>query len=87
MSGVEHIVVSSEDGGQRLDRWLKRKYEFIGQARIEKMCRKGELRIDSSRCKAASRIEAGQVIRIPPIPQESVLARPIENLMEFLNKG
>ncbi len=78
MSGVEHIVVSSEDGGQRLDRWLKRKYEFIGQARIEKMCRKGELRIDSSRCKAASRIEAGQVIRIPPIPQESVLARPIE---------
>ena len=78
MSGVEHIVVSSEDGGQRLDRWLKRKYEFIGQARIEKMCRKGELRIDGSRCKAASRIEAGQVIRIPPIPQESVLARPIE---------
>ncbi len=78
MSGVEHIVVSPEDGGQRLDRWLKRRYEFVGQARIEKMCRKGELRIDRSRCKAASRIEAGQVIRIPPMPQECGLDRPSE---------
>ena len=32
------------------------------------MCRKGELRIDGARCKPATRIEAGQEVRIPPIP-------------------
>lgn len=81
MSGVQHVVISAEDEGQRLDRWLKQRYDFLGQVRIEKMCRKGELRIDSARCKPASRVEAGQVVRIPPIPNTLVLERPTEARM------
>ena len=68
MSGVQRITISVEDADQRLDRWLKRLFPHLSQIRIEKMCRKGELRIDGARCKPAMRIETGQEVRIPPIP-------------------
>ena len=61
------LEISASDDDQRLDRWLRRSYPQLTQGRIEKMCRKGELRIDGSRCKASSRLKVGQAVRIPPL--------------------
>ncbi|WP_424933597.1 RluA family pseudouridine synthase [Amaricoccus macauensis] len=69
MSGVQQVSVSEDDADQRLDRWLRRLHPHVTQARIERMCRKGELRVDGGRVKAATRLEAGQVVRIPPLPE------------------
>jgi 23S rRNA pseudouridine955/2504/2580 synthase len=66
MSGVQVITV--EDGDQRLDRWLRRMFPHISQGRIEKMCRKGEIRVDGGRVKASTRVENGQQVRLPPLP-------------------
>ena len=52
MSGVQNITVAEGDGDQRLDRWLRRLFPHVSQGRIEKMCRKGELRLDGARVKA-----------------------------------
>ena len=68
MSAVQNLVVAEEDGDQRLDRWLRRMFPHVTQGRIEKMCRKGELRVDGGRVKPATRLEAGQNVRIPPLP-------------------
>ncbi|WP_298853772.1 RluA family pseudouridine synthase [uncultured Ruegeria sp.] len=68
MSGVQMISVAEGDGDQRVDRWLRRLFPHVGQGRIEKMCRKGELRVDGSRAKASTRLEVGQVVRVPPLP-------------------
>jgi 23S rRNA pseudouridine955/2504/2580 synthase len=68
MSGVQMITVEKGEGDQRLDRWLKRRFPHIAQGRIEKMCRKGEIRVDGGRVKPASRVEEGQQVRIPPLP-------------------
>ncbi len=68
MSGVQTIYVSKDDGDQRLDRWLRRQFPHLQQGRIEKMCRKGDLRVDGGRVKAATRLEIGQAVRIPPLP-------------------
>ncbi|WP_375691619.1 RluA family pseudouridine synthase [Pseudooceanicola sp. LIPI14-2-Ac024] len=68
MSGVQTITVGPGDGGQRLDRWLRRMFPHVPQGRIEKMCRKGELRVDGARVKANTRLETGQDVRIPPLP-------------------
>ncbi len=68
MSGVQTVQVESGEGDQRLDRWLKRRFPQLGQGRIEKMCRKGELRVDGGRVKASTRLEEGQSVRIPPLP-------------------
>ena len=69
MSRVQTVIVGPGDGDQRLDRWLKRMFPHIRQGQIEKMCRKGELRVDGGRVKASSRVEVGQSVRIPPLPE------------------
>jgi len=69
MSRVQTITVGPGDGDQRLDRWLKRLFPHLAQGRIEKMCRKGEIRVDGGRVKTAHRIVSGQQVRIPPLPE------------------
>jgi 23S rRNA pseudouridine955/2504/2580 synthase len=71
MSGVRQVSVGVEDADQRLDRWLRRMHPQVTQSRIERMCRKGELRVDGGRVKPATRLAEGQVVRIPPIPDEA----------------
>ncbi|WP_371225071.1 RluA family pseudouridine synthase [Roseovarius sp. 2305UL8-3] len=74
MSRVQTLTVEAGDSGQRLDRWLRRIFPHVPQGRIEKMCRKGELRVDGGRVKASTRLEEGQAVRIPPLPDPG--ARP-----------
>ncbi|WP_416883239.1 RluA family pseudouridine synthase [Marivita sp.] len=68
MSQVQIITVGPGDTDQRLDRWLKRLFPHLAQGRIEKMCRKGEVRVDGGRVKANTRLSTGQEVRIPPLP-------------------
>ncbi len=68
MTKVQTITVGPGDADQRLDRWLRRMFPHVPQGRIEKMCRKGELRVDGGRVKANTRLEPGQDVRIPPLP-------------------
>lgn len=68
MSRVQTITIEEGDADQRLDRWFKRVFPHVGQGRIEKMCRKGEIRVDGGRVKASTRLETGNEVRIPPLP-------------------
>lgn len=68
MSGVQTLRVGAEEGDQRLDRWLKRHFPHLTQGAVEKLCRTGQLRVDGGRVKAATRLEAGQEVRVPPLP-------------------
>lgn len=82
MSGVQTLTIAEDDADQRLDRWFRRLYPHITQGRIEKMCRKGEIRIDGGRVKAATRLEAGQSIRIPPVPTVASTPRPRDKVSD-----
>ena len=53
MSGVKLLTVSEDEGEQRLDKWMKRRFPQLSQGHIEKMCRTGQIRVDSGRAKAA----------------------------------
>lgn len=68
MSRVQTMTVEPDDADQRLDRWFKRQFPQISQGRVEKMCRKGEIRVNGGRVKASTRLEAGQQVRVPPLP-------------------
>ena len=71
MSGVQQIEVGAGEGDQRLDRWFRRRFPHVPQGRIEKMCRKGEIRIDGGRVKPATRVAEGQTVRVPPLPDDA----------------
>lgn len=68
MSGVQTRIVGPDEGDQRIDRYLRRLFPQLAQGRIEKMCRKGEIRVDGGRVKSSTRVETGQKVRIPPLP-------------------
>lgn len=68
MSGVQTLEVGTDDGDQRVDRWFRRIFPHVPQARIEKLCRKGEIRVDGGRVKSNTRLEVGQMVRVPPLP-------------------
>ncbi len=68
MSAVQTLVVGADEGDQRLDRWFRRHFPHIPQGRVEKLCRKGDIRVDGGRVKTSTRVEVGQTVRIPPLP-------------------
>ncbi len=73
MSGVALREVTPDEAEIRLDRWLRRHYPTLTQGVIQRLCRTGQVRVDGGRVEAATRLVAGQSVRIPPIP---AAARP-----------
>lgn len=67
MSGVEIIEIAPDEAELRLDRWFRRRYPALGHGRLEKLLRKGQIRVDGKRASAGDRLEAGQKIRVPPL--------------------
>ena len=63
---TESITLSEADDGQRLDRWLKKKFPDTGFGQMQKILRTGQVRVDGKRVKGDARLAAGQVLRIPP---------------------
>ena len=67
MSGVQRRKVKQDEAGVRLDRWFKLNYPQVPHALLNKLLRKGEVRVDGGRAKANVRLSRGQEIRVPPL--------------------
>ncbi len=67
MSRVQHISVTDDEDGMRLDRWFKVHFPGISHGQLEKLLRKGEVRVGGGRSKSNRRLMPGDSIRIPPI--------------------
>jgi len=63
---VRQFTVEPDDDGVRLDRWFKRNLPQIGFGMVSKWARTGQIRVNGKRVKPDDRLEAGQVLRVPP---------------------
>jgi 23S rRNA pseudouridine955/2504/2580 synthase len=61
-------AVTEDEAEIRLDRWFRRHFPTLTQGAIQKLCRTGQVRIDGRRAEAATRLQPGQSVRIPPLP-------------------
>lgn len=66
---VDFVKISQVEEGTRLLRWFLRNYPGMLQRDFYKLCRGGQIRINSSRCKGTEILTAGDMIRIPPTIQ------------------
>jgi len=73
MSAVQQQTVEPDEHGMRLDRWFATHFPQLGFGRLQKLIRTGQVRIDKGRAKTDTRLEAGQVIRIPPVDDPDVV--------------
>ncbi len=60
------VEISKTEDGIRLVRWFLRMYPGVPLREFYKLCRSGQLRINSKRCRGPEILRAGDVIRIPP---------------------
>jgi 23S rRNA pseudouridine955/2504/2580 synthase len=66
MPSVEIREIGTDEAGLRLDRWFRRHFPDVPQARLQKWLRTGQVRLDGHRVTASERVTAGQRVRIPP---------------------
>lgn len=69
---VETREVLADENGQRLDRWFRRHFPGLAHGKLEKLLRTGQVRVDGKRAKANARLEEGQTVRVPPLPDDAL---------------
>lgn len=65
-STVNHVAIPQERAGQRLDNFLMARLKGVPRSVIYRIIRTGQVRINGRRAKPASRLESGDMVRIPP---------------------
>ncbi len=75
MSGVQQRAVAKDEDGMRLDRWFAVNYPDVPFGRLQKLIRTGQVRVDKGRAQTNTRLEAGQLVRVPPLGAGSRQAR------------
>jgi 23S rRNA pseudouridine955/2504/2580 synthase len=66
-TGVQNVAVTPDESGMRVDRFLEARFPGLSFSHIQRIIRKGELRLNGKRAKPKDRLEAGQTVRIPPL--------------------
>jgi 23S rRNA pseudouridine955/2504/2580 synthase len=70
-TSVQTVAVSSDEAGMRVDRFLEARFPGLSFSHIQRIIRKGELRVNGKRAQPKDRLQAGQAVRIPPLRLES----------------
>ena len=63
---AELKIVSQTEDGTRLMRWFGRHYPSLTSAEFHKLCRGGQIRLNSSRVRGTEILRSGDAIRVPP---------------------
>lgn len=64
---VRMVEVDAEFAGQRLDNFLIRELKGVPKTHVYRIIRSGEVRINKGRAQADTRVEAGDIVRVPPV--------------------
>jgi 23S rRNA pseudouridine955/2504/2580 synthase len=64
---VELVQISDDAAGQRLDNFLLARLKGVPKSHVYRLLRKGEVRVNKGRAKPDYRLEAGDVVRLPPV--------------------
>jgi 23S rRNA pseudouridine955/2504/2580 synthase len=64
---VQTVTVAPDEGGMRVDRFLEARFPGLSFSHIQRIIRKGELRVNGKRARPKDRLAAGEVVRIPPL--------------------
>jgi 23S rRNA pseudouridine955/2504/2580 synthase len=66
-TGVQTLVVEPDEAGMRVDRFLVARFPQLAFTHVQRIVRKGELRINGRRAKPNERLEPGNKVRVPPL--------------------
>ena len=66
-TSVQNVTVTADENGMRVDRFFEARFPGLSFSHIQRVIRKGEVRVNGKRTQPKNRLEAGQTVRIPPL--------------------
>ena len=72
------VEVDADSAGQRLDNFLIRHLKGVPKTHVYRIIRSGEVRINKGRVSADTRVETGDVVRLPPVRISDKVAEKAE---------
>jgi 23S rRNA pseudouridine955/2504/2580 synthase len=82
---VRFIEIEDDDAGQRLDNFLRRQLKGVPKSHIYRILRMGGVRINKGRSKPDYRLQAGDIVRIPPVRTATRQAPRKADDLDWLN--
>ncbi|MES3002447.1 MAG: RluA family pseudouridine synthase [Pseudomonadota bacterium] len=64
---VKFVTVEEDSAGQRLDNFLIRVLKGVPKTHVYRIIRSGEVRVNKGRAGADTRVQTGDVVRLPPV--------------------
>ena len=64
---ARQVEVDEESAGQRLDNFLIRQLKGVPKTHVYRIIRSGEVRVNKGRASADSRVQPGDIVRLPPV--------------------
>jgi 23S rRNA pseudouridine955/2504/2580 synthase len=71
-AGVQNVSVGADEAGMRVDRFLAARFPGLSFSRIQRIIRKGELRVNGKRAQPMQRLQKGEAVRIPPLRSDEL---------------
>ena len=63
----------------RVDRFFEARFPGLSFSHIQRIIRKGEVRVNGKRVEPKDRLEAGQAVRVPPLKLDQPKAAPVDS--------
>ncbi len=66
-AGVQTLTVTADENDMRVDRFFEARFPGLSFSHIQRIIRKGEVRVNGKRTQPKARLQSGQAVRIPPL--------------------
>ncbi|MGC6343073.1 23S rRNA pseudouridine(955/2504/2580) synthase RluC [Bisgaard Taxon 45] len=83
---VKMLTISEDEAGQRIDNYLLAKLKGVPKSLIYRIVRKGEVRVNKGRIKPEYKLQANDVVRVPPIRVSEKEQAPISTKLNKVSQ-
>ena len=66
-ASASFVTVDEDYAGQRLDNFLIRQLKGVPKTHVYRIIRSGEVRVNKGRAQADTRVQTGDIVRLPPV--------------------
>lgn len=84
---VKTVLVDEDSAGQRLDNFLMRHLKGVPKTHVYRIIRSGEVRVNKGRAAADTRVEAGDMVRLPPVRISERVAEKTQAMADSVARG
>jgi 23S rRNA pseudouridine955/2504/2580 synthase len=71
VAAVQTVTVAPDEAGMRVDRFFEARFPGLSFSHIQRIIRKGEVRVNGKRAQPKDRLVGGETVRVPPLRHEA----------------